>query len=74
MEYIKSMKQGLETNDLESILQIEITCMGVLSSILNQYNGARDKVSEDKFAQFAITDDIKRIIRKTEDEMVIAGR
>ena len=41
-----------------------------LSSSLKQYNGARDKVCEDKFAQFAITNDIKMKIRKSPEEMV----
>ena len=76
MEYIdiKILKRDFEQNDLESILQKEISCMKILSSTLKQYNGARDKVSEDKFAQFAVTDDIKLKIRKSQEEMVIAGR
>ena len=76
MEYVKKMKRNLEENNIESIFQIEISCMEILSSTLKlkQYNGARDKVYEDKFAQFAITDEIKKKIRKSDKEMVIAGR
>ena len=76
MEYIdiKVLKRDLDENNLESLLQKEISCMKILSSTLKQYNGARDKVCEDKFAQFAITKDIKMKIRKSPEEMVIAGR
>lgn len=74
MEYITKLKNCLEENNLEEIFQVEISCLKLLSETLKYYDGARDKVSEDKFAQCILTDGIKMKIITSENQMVIAGR
>ena len=74
MEHVTKLKRHLDENNLEEIFQVELSCLKLLSETLKLYDGVRDRICQDNFAQCIITDDIKRKIVKSEDQMVIAGR
>ena len=68
------MKIHLEETNLHEIFEIEMRCLKLLSEKLKLWNGVRDKIREDKFAQCILTDDMKKRIITSENQMVIAGR
>ena len=74
MECISNMKVNLEKNNLHEIFEIEMRCLKLLSEKVQLWNGVRDKIREDKFAQCILTDDMKKRIITSENQMVIAGR
>ena len=74
MEHVTKLKRHLDGNNLEEIWKIELSCLKLLSETIKLYDGARDKICRDNFAQCIITDEIKRKIVTSDDQMVIAGR
>ena len=73
MSFVSNLKQYLTENNGTKIQHIQSKCYETLSSTLKNYDGERNKVREDKFAQCILTDEIKAKIITSEDQKVIAG-